>query len=257
MLSLTKRQKIGISTIFLSVCLFLLPGLNPEYKLYALGAVILLSYLLSAWSIFSDLTGIEFITLFVLPVVLTATFGLFIFSFDPPAVLRLVLVGVFGLVYYTILLAENIFNVSAERNIPLLRAANTVGYLTTLFVSFAFFSLLFGVGMTNWIFAALTLIVGFSLFLQAFWQIKLEETDNRTLLLNSLVTALILAQFAWILAFWPLPPAKLGLALAAMVYVLLGIVQHLVKEDLTRRSLFEYLFVALSVFLLLSVTTTW
>jgi hypothetical protein len=257
MLSLSKRQKIGISTIFLSVCLFLLPGLSLDYKLYALGAVILLSYLLSAWSIFSDLTGIEFVTLFVLPVVLTATFGLFIFKFDPAPVLRLILVIVFGLVYYTILLAENIFNVSAERNIPLLRAANTVGYLTSLFVSFAFFSLLFSVGLNNWTFALLTLVTGFFLFIQAFWQIKLEETDKKAMITYSVVTALLLGQFAWILAFWPLPPAKLGLALAAMVYVLLGIVQHLVKEDLTKRSLAEYLFVALSVFLLLSVTTSW
>jgi hypothetical protein len=74
---------------------------------------------------------------------------------------------------------------------------------------------------------------------------------------NTFVAALILAEFAWLLSFWPLPPAKVGLSLAALVYVLIGIVQHLVKEDLSRRSLGEYLFVALSVYLLLAVTTNW
>ena len=50
---------------------------------------------------------------------------------------------VYGVVVYINLLAENIFNVSAERNIPLLRAARTVGYLVTLFVSFALILFLF------------------------------------------------------------------------------------------------------------------
>ncbi|MDP2671262.1 MAG: hypothetical protein Q8P13_02255 [bacterium] len=257
MLSLTKRQKIAISTFFLAAAIFLLPNLTPDYKLYALGAIILLSYLLSAWSIFSDLSGLEFLTLFVLPVTLTSSFALFVFKFDPEPFLRLLLVGVFGTVYYTILLAENIFNVSAERNIPLLRAATTVGYLTSLFVSFAFFSLLFSLGLWGWAFSLFVFGVGFFLFGQAFWQINLEETDKKTLFRDCLVCALILAEFAWVLTFWPLSPAKVGLALAALVYVLLGIVQHLAKEDLSSRAFVEYLFVSLCVFFLLSATTSW
>ncbi len=257
MFSLTKRQKIAISTVFLSSALFLLPGLHSEYKLYALGAIIVLSYLLSAWSIYVDLSGLEFLTLFVLPVVLTASFALFVFRFEPGIFLRVALAGTFGLAYYTIILAENIFNVSVERNIPLLRAANTVGYLTTLFVSFAFFSLLFSVGVEGWIFTLVAFLVGFFLFLQAIWQIELEETDIKKLLRNSFVAAFVLTQFAWLLTFWPLPAARIGLSLAALVYVLLGVVQHMVKENLSARSLGEYLFVALSVFLLLAATTSW
>src|SRR3989344_5960365 len=118
MFSLTKRQKIGFSTVFISTALFLLPALAPGYKVYVLAAIVLLSYLLSAWSIFLDLSGIEYLTLFVLPVVLTASFGLFIFEFDPGPLLRAGLAVVFGSSYYTIILVENIFNVSAERNIP-------------------------------------------------------------------------------------------------------------------------------------------
>jgi len=257
MFSLTKRQKIAVSTVFLSAALFLLPGLQAEYKIYALAALILLSYLLSAWSIFSDLTGLEFVTLFVLPVVLTASFGLFIFRFEPAIVVRIILSATFGLVYYTILLAENIFNVSVERNIPLLRAANTVGYLTTLFVSFAFFSLLFGIGIEGWLYTLITFIVGFFLFLQSIWQIELDETETTALVRNSFVAALVLAQLAWLLTFWPLLAPRIGLSLAAMVYVLLGLIQHMVKGDLSARSLGEYLFVALSVFLLLAATTSW
>jgi hypothetical protein len=155
MINISKRQKIAISTLFLSLGLFLLPGLEGSYQIYSLIALVGLSYLLSLWAIFSDVSGLEFVSLFVLPVVLTASFGLFVFKFDPSFILRIFLSGTFALVYYTIVLAENIFNVSVERNIPLLRAANTVGYLATLFVSFAFFSLLFSLGIDGYLLARL------------------------------------------------------------------------------------------------------
>lgn len=135
---LTKRVKISIITVLLSILLFSLPFVEASLQIYFLAATVTASYLLSVWSIYQDLEAFEFINLFVLPVLLTLSFGLFIYQFTPNTETRLLLTTVYGLVIYTNLLAENIFNVSAERNIPLLRAARTVGYLVTLFVSFAF-----------------------------------------------------------------------------------------------------------------------
>lgn len=254
---LTKRQKISITTVLLTVSLFVFPIVEDRLKIYFLGAIVAGSYLLSVWSIFQDLKGFEFVTLFVLPVLLTLSFGLFINQFNPITEVRLLLAFVYAVVIYTNLLAENIFNVSAERNIPLLRAARTVGYLVTLFVSFAFFSLLHGLALDWWLLTLITFVVGSLLFAQALWQVELEETFSRELIINSLISGLIVAEVAAALSFWPLDPAKVGLALTAMVYVLLGILQHLIKKDLTSRAAFEYVFVAFSVFLLLVVTTSW
>src|SRR3989344_7096423 len=236
---LTKRQKISITTILLTVSLFSFPVVDPSLKSYFLAAVIAASYLLSIWSLFQDLKGFEFITLFVLPVLLTSSFGLFILKFSPVTEVRIILSIVYGLVIYTNLLAENIFNVSAERNIPLLRAARTVGYLVTLFVSFAFFSLLYGLGLSWWILTVVSFLIGILIFAQAVWQVELEETLSRELIITSLVAGFLLAQLATALAFWPLTPPKVGLAMTAMVYVTLGILQHMIQKDLTKRAAFE------------------
>ncbi len=256
-MSFTKRVKISLITVLLSAGLFIFPLAQPEIKLYLLAGLVIASYLLSVWSIFKDLHGFEFITLFVLPVLLTLSFALFINQFNPKTEVRLLLSIVYGIVLYTNLLAENIFNVSAERNIPLLRAARTVGYLVTLFVSFAFFSLLYGLGLPWWALSLISFVIGTLLFAQALWQVELEQTLSQELIINSLVAGLIMSQLATALAFWPLDPPKIGLAMTAMVYVVLGIMQHMIDRDLTRRSAFEYVFLAFSVFLLLIVTTSW
>jgi hypothetical protein len=190
-------------------------------------------------------------------VLLTLSFGLFIDRYRPVTEVRLLLAFVYGAVLYTSLLAENIFNVSSERNIPLLRAAHTVGYLVTLFVSFAFFSLLFSLGLDWWILTLVSFVVGTLLFAQALWQIELEEALSSELVINSLVAGFFVAQLSAALSFWPLDPPKIGLAMTALVYVTLGIMQHMIKKDLTRRATFEYVFVAFSVYLLLIITSSW
>jgi len=254
---LTKRQKISITTFLLTFSLLSVPIIDQNLKILFLAAIVCASYLLSIWSIFQDLKGIEFVILFVLPVLLTLSFGLFVLRFNPDITIRLLLALIYGFVIYTNLLVENIFNVSAERNIPLLRAARTVGYLVTLFVTFAFFSLLYSIGLEWWLFSLITFFVGGLIFAQAFWQIELEETSTQDLLVYSLVAGLLMSQLSAALSFWPLDPPKIGLALAAFVYVVLGLVQHAVQKDLTNRAAIEYIFVALSVFLLLVFTTSW
>ena len=254
---LTKRQKITISTILLSLGLFAIPVVDPKLRIYFLGSLVLGSYLLSVWSIFQELAGFEFVTLFVLPVLLTLSFGLFIRQYNPIQELRLLLAFVYGAALYTILLAENIFNVSAERNIPLIRAARTVGYLVTLFVALTFFSLFLSFGLDWWLIGLITFVVGFLLFAQALWQIELDERLSGELITHSLVAGLVMAELAVSLAFWPLDPAKVGLALTAMVYVMLGILQHMVKKDLNRRTALEYVFLSFCVFLFLILTTSW
>ncbi len=254
---LTKRQKISISSILLAVSISLIPVIGDENKLPLLFLVITASYFLSLWSIYGQFSAFELVSLFVLPVILTASFGLFLSQFEITTGNRLILAIVYIVVMYIVLLSENIFNVSVERNIPLVRAARTVGYLATLFVSFAFFALLFGLGLENYIFVIVSVVVSTLLFTQAYWQIELKDTDPTKLVYYSLVSGLITGEIAAALSFWPLDPPKIGVAITAAVYVLLGIIQHHIKQDLNRRTVVEYLLVASGVVFLLIATTSW
>jgi hypothetical protein len=101
------------------------------------------------------------------------------------------------------------------------------------------------------------MIVSVLLFAQGFWQIELKDTDPRRLVYYSLVGGLIVGEIALALSFWPLEPPKVGLALAATAYVILGILQHHTRQDLTKRTLFEYIFVGFGVVVLLIVSTSW
>ena len=275
MLTFTKRQKITLTVTFLSLSLLYLPAIDLAlYRQVWVFGILLASYLLSLWSLSTpklkdktqspirklvsyDLNGIELITMFVLPVLLTASFSLFFLIFLPNLLPRSGLVLSFGISLYIILLSENIFNVSAERSIPLLRAAQTVGYLTTLFVSFAFYSLLFSMGFDSWLIGLIVMASGTVLFAQAFWQIELKEVLSNELINAALVGGLVIGQIAVMLTFWPLRPLGAGLALTTIVYVVLGLLQHQIRERLNIQTAREYLIVGVAVFLLLILITSW
>ncbi|MCL5411564.1 MAG: hypothetical protein M1150_02395 [Patescibacteria group bacterium] len=257
MLFLTKRYKILITIFLLCLGLFLLPDFGYAWRKPLLAGILLGSYLLSAWVFYHDLKGIEFLTLFVLPVFFTLTVGLTYLHFLPTIVFRLAGLAGFGGVMYVILLAENIFNVAAERSIPLVRAAHTVGYLATLAVAFALFSLLYNLYLNSWLIGGIAFITSSFLFLQAFWQIELEDHLNTDLMLNSLVLGLVVGEIAFVFSFWPLQPFGAGLALTTALYVFLGIVQHKLKGNLSQRAVGEYVFVSSTVFALMIFLTHW
>jgi len=254
---LTKRQKIAISSVTLAVGIFFLPRVGIENRFYLFGGIVFTSYLLSVWSIYGEFAPTELVSLFVLPVILTASFGLFQSRFEVSDGVRLILAATYIVTMYTILLSENIFNVSVERNIPLVRAARTVGYLTTLFVAFAFFTLLFGLRLSGLVFSALSAVAAALLFAQGLWQIELKETDFRRLFYFSFVAGLVVGEISLALTFWPLQPPKVGLALTAAVYVLLGVLQHHIRGDLTKRAVLEYLFGAAALVAFLTISTSW
>ena len=254
---ITKRQKIAISSALLAVGISFLPAIGEENRLSALVVIVIGSYFLSVWSIYDRFSPFELVSLFSLPVILTASFGLFLSQFDVSVLTQIVLAATYVVAMYTILLSENIFNVSSERNIPLVRAARTVGYLSTLFVSFAIFTLLFGLGLNNFLFSVLVSVIAGLLFVQGVWQIELKDTDPRRLVYFSLVAGWVIGQVSWALSFWPLTPPKVGLAITAAVYVLLGIFQHYIRENLNKRTVVEYVFVAAAVVALLIITTSW
>lgn len=254
---ITKRQKILITSLLLAAGLFLIPVFQDLEQIYLIIAIILLSYFLSVWSIYSPFSLFDLVNLFVLPVTLTASFALFFGTFATSLDGRLALVIVYVIAMYTILLSENIFNVSTERNIPLVRAARTIGYLATLFVSFAFFTLLFGLRLNIFLFSGISFVVSSLILVQGLWQIDLKDTDLKKIGFSSVIAGLVVGEIALSFGFWPLDPPRVGLSITASVYVLLGILQHHLKDDLTRRSIFEYIFVALMVVLILFLTTTW
>lgn len=254
---MTKRQKIVIASIlaagitFVTTITDLGPGLVEV--VIAMGLV----YILATWALQPDITGVEFATLLALPLLLTAGVVLTGDIQNLPAPWRYFLPPVYGAGMYLTLLAENIFNVSGERQVPLLRAAQTVGYLLTLGVIFLVATLIFTKHMPFWANFLAAFLAGGTAVGQALWQSQLRKTSLRSLILASLVSGLAIGELALVISFWPINPLQGGVAVTTLVYVLIGIIQHHWQENLTKRALFEYLVISTTVFLLLLASTSW
>lgn len=254
---MTKRRKIVIASILSAgLAMFtMLTNFGPGIAevAVAMGAV----YLLSTWALQPDIEGWEYTTLLALPILLTAGVILTGEIENLPIPWKYFLPPVYGAGMYVTLLAENIFNVAAERSIPLLRAAQTIGYLLTLGVTFLVSTLLFTRHLPSYFNFLVMFLVGGAAVGQALWQVKLDETNKRKLVLASLVSAISVSQFALVISFWPVHPMAAGLVLTTVVYVLIGLIQHDWQENLTKRALMEYLAVLVAVFLVLLFTTSW
>lgn len=254
---MTKRQKIVITSIIAASLVWAAMTTSFGTGLVEVVVVMGVVYLLSAWALQPDLTGVEYITLLALPVLFSAGVVLTAEVPNLPIPWKYFLPPLYGAGMYVILLAENIFNVAAERSIPLLRAARTIGYLLTLGVIFLVSSLLFSRHLPAYFNFAVMFLVGGAAVGQALWQVELDETSRRKLVLASIISGLSVGEIALVISFWPVHPLGVGLALTTLVYFLIGLIQHDWEESFSRRAIAEYILVATGVLVLLLVTTSW
>src|SRR3989338_3653156 len=76
------------------------------------------------------------------------------------------------------------------------------------------------------VFSIVIFLITFPLALASMWSVNLESKIGEQVRNFSLLIALILAQVAWVMSFWPVGVSIFALFLAAMFYELVGIVQY-------------------------------
>lgn len=272
---MAKRAKFILVSIILSILLWGTQWITADSRLQAVIAVAAVAYILTAWSLFEDLKGVEWLTIMSLPVLYTLGAGLFS-VFLPTNVPRLLGVKLtletahlvagsvralfwvgFGLGYYAISLTENIFSVAAIRTIQLLRAAHAVGFLLTLVTALFFFHSIFSFKLPFWLIALATAGVSWLLFLQGNWSMSLKEGISKRVVMFASVGALIVGQLAMALSFWPIEPLTASLCLVAALYVMLGLSQQALVGRLFKNQVTEYVVVAVVVLLASIYITNW
>ena len=92
--------------------------------------------------------------------------------------------------------------------------------------------------------SAVGLVLGFEL-------LNTTEVHFRRTVLYALLTALILGESAWALNYWRLSALAGGMIMLLIFYTVVGIVQQLLLERITRRTLIEFAVVALVTFALI------
>lgn len=216
-----------------------------------------LTYVFCAWGLYEDLSGVEYLTLFILPVSFVTSLAFFYFLLPQRFLTRLPIALIFAVGVYAILLVENIYNVAASRTIALLRAAHSIGLLITLLTYFLFLTLIFSFHLNFWQNGIGVLLISLPLILQSLWTIRLEVKLSAELLIYSFFLALGFGELALIFSFWPMPTIVEALFLTTVFYSLVGATQQFLMERLFKGALREFLTVAGLVFFFVLLATKW
>lgn len=261
-LALTKRQKIIVACILVSLGLLSTQLVNFNLRFRFMIGLTAFSYFISVWALWEgfSLNINKAIILLLPPALFTLSVTSFYFLLPIRWLTRIPVAFVFGLLFYLLLLAQNVFNVAAIRTIPLYRAASTTSFLFTLFSAFCLYSvtsalnLLFiwnGVG----IFA-----ISFLLVLPILWSVEMEDRLSSFVVIQALILSLILAELGLVLSFWPthsiIRPYAIGATLTSSIYVLLGLTTQHLRGRFSKREVVEYLVFGFIVWLVAYIITS-
>jgi len=254
---MTKRRKFLLSAAVLSLGLVVLQWVPLDYRYVAVFGFFLVAYLISAWALFEDLKGIEWLTILTLPAVFAAAMSLFYYLLPDNIWSQVIILSLFGFGLYAIYLTENIYSVAATRTIQLLRAAHAVGFLMTVLTLVLAYNTIYSLRLAWWINGLLVFAVSLPLLLQALWSVRLPERLGKDLIIISLGISLMMGEIGLGLSFLPVTVWIASLFLATVEYVVLGLLQHALDERLFTRTIYEYLSVGVFVLVATLVVTPW
>lgn len=256
-LALTKRKKIVIASVVMTLGLLGVQTVSIFYIGFKLLlGLSLLSFVLSLWALWEGMTREKAAVLLILPALFTLAVGSFYFLLPLRWLTRLPIALLFGLSFYALLLSQNVFNVAAQRTIPLYRAATTVAFLFTLITAFFIYNVIYALELPFILNGILIGVISYPLILQNLWSIEMERV-SLPMIIYSGVLSLMIGESAVALSFWPVVPTIWSLTLASEMYVLMGIVTEFFRDRLSRRVVLEYVGIGVVVLLFTIIRTSW
>lgn len=256
-LNLNKRQKIVITTILLTIGLLSTQLVDFNLRFKFIAGLAVAAYTLSLWSLWEGLNMTKAVVLMVLPSFFSAAVASFYFLLPVRWLTRLPVAALFGLTFYLLLLAQNVFNVASLRTIPLYRAASTASFLFTLLSAFFIYNVIFAFNLLFLWNGLAVFLISFPLILQVLWSIQMEDTVSISVIVQSFILAFCLGELALAFSFWPMPTIIWSLSLSSAMYVLLGLTTQTLRGRLNRRAVWEYLGIGTAVFLVSFFATSW
>jgi hypothetical protein len=254
---MSKRRRFVITSLLLSLGFVAIQFLNDQNRFWAIGLLGLFTLALFIWSLWEGLGKNMTLLTLILPVVFTIGVGIFWFLLPTNIYTRIPIVIFFGIGIYILCLTMNIFSVAAVRTIALLRAARGVGFVLGLITSFLVYDTILSLRTDVFILVPLVFVVSLLLFIQGYWAVLLEKQYSWGLVRLSLVSALITAEIALALYFWPVTVVVGSLFLTVAFYVLLGLGQSKLEERLFPGIVREHLIMGIFVFIAMFFATHW
>lgn len=256
-MDLTKRQKIIVTSVVVTFGLLSTQLVDFNLRFRFLAGLSVLAYFLSLWALWEGINKTKAIILLILPTLFTLGLASFYFLLPVRWGTRLPVAVIFGLLSYSLLLSQNVFNVASIRTIPLYRAASTVAFLFTLITAFFLYNVIHAFNLLFIWNSVGVFAVSFFLILQILWSIKMEDKISGVVIIQSLILSLILGELGLVFSFWPMATTMWSLTIASAMYFLLGLITHYTRGRLSQRITWEYLTIGALVFMVAFFTTSW
>ena len=257
MFKLTKRRRFVLSSIVLTIGLFVIQQGTVSDRYFAIGILSGVSLLLTLWSLGIPIKSHVWLLSWILPLLFTVSVSLFYFLLPSTLLSLMPILALYLVGMYVLLLSENIFFVTSIRTIQLYRSATAVSFLFTLLTAFLLFDTLLSFHLSFYINALFVFGLSFLLFLHCFWNTRLEEGISKRIFVYSLVIAWVLASLGMVISFWPVNISQGSLLLTAVTYILIGLTQAKLNDRLFNQVVREYLVIGLVVFLVTILSTRW
>lgn len=254
---LNKRQKIVITAVLLTIGLLSTQLVDFNLRFKFLAGLAIAAYVFSLWSLWEGINVTKAIVLLILPTFFTFSVASFYFLLPVRWLTRLPVAFAFGLTFYLLLLAQNVFHVASLRTIPLYRAASTASFLFTLLSAFFIYHVIFAFNLLFVWNGVAVWLVSFPLILQVLWTITMEDRISAAVWVQSFILSLILGELALSFSFWPTPTTIWSLLLSSAMYVFLGLATQTLKARLNSRVVWEYTLIGVAVFIVSFFATSW
>lgn len=252
-----RREKSFITAVGLTLGFFLLQYVPLEWRPLAIVVFSVGAYVLTAWTLFKNLDGVEWITIVPLPALYALSVAGFYFLLPESWFAQAFILGVFGLGMYALLLAGNIFTIAKTRTIQLLRAAHAVLFFFCLIAALLAFNTIWSLGLwfpwVGLLVAGVSMLLSFSFF----WSIRLERRLSAEVLGLTARTGVNMGFLAVALSFFPGYLWPTSLLLMSAMYVILGLGQSALEERLFTSTLREYIGVFTAVVVMYALMLPW
>lgn len=252
-----KRVRFILSTLILSLLLLISTFFFFDKAWLFIPLFVVLSYALTFFSILEGIEKIEWVSLFLMPVLVTVGFYLFYFLFPVRWLTRIPFIAFYAVSIYATFLVSNIFNVGVEKSLQLYRAAFSVNYFYQTFIIFLFANLLLSLHFNFLVTSLLFFVLGTAIATHLFWSIKLERHLEFQVVKFGLLVGLIMLQVSLAASFIPIPVSVMALFLSAVFYSIGGLTYLYLDSRLFKETVREYVIVLGFLLLIIVLTITW
>lgn len=252
-----KRTRFIISTLILSLLLLVSTFFFFDKAWLFIPIFIIVAYVSTYFSLYEGISHVEWVTLFLMPILVTVSFYFFYFLFPTRWITRIPFIIFYSISVYAMFLVSNIFNVGVEKSLQLYRAAFSVNYFYQSLMVFLFANLILSLKLNFFLGGLLFFILGSVMATHLFWSIKLDMHWEKHVVHLGLLVGFILFQVGILASFIPLQSSIMALLLSSVYYSVGGLVYLHLDERLFKETVREYLFVLIFVLGIVILTINW